>query len=143
MKKKILIIFSFILFVACSKEDENPSKAVVIGTYQLIEKEGSIPNSVQTGIDMEWQEKYVLRGDNTFTKTRIRDGVVLEASGSYETNISSANENLIIFYYATPNVLVGSCGSDKQEGALFQTESIFVSSWHACDGPRLTYEKMD
>jgi len=103
---------------------------------------GSIPNSETIGSEMEWQETYQLNTDGTFQKSRDRDGVITEISGTYNL-INNSNENLLELNFNSKSEIIGSCTSSTKEIMSLQSETIFLSSWNACDGPGLKYEKAD
>jgi hypothetical protein len=113
------------------------------GKWKLTQMTGSIPNSETTGSEMEWQEFYLLNTDGSFKKSRERNGILTEISGTYKV-VNSSNENLLEFIYASENEIIGTCYSDiLKEEMYFQSESILISNWEQCDGPGLKYEKVN
>lgn len=89
---------------------------------------------------MEWQETYTFRTDGTFQKSRDRNGVITEASGTYNLINSSGNWFLKLFFDGDSEI-IGSCYIGLKEEMYFQSENTFVSTWQNCDGPGLKYEK--
>ncbi len=142
MKKQILFLLIIGFLFSCNKDDISNSETEIIGTWQLIQMTGMIANSETTGAEMEWQETYRINSDGTFQKSRDRNGVITEASGTYNL-IENSNKLLLELNFNSESEIVGSCTSNTKETMSFQSETIFSSSWHACDGPGLTYEKKD
>ena len=143
MKKQILFLMIIgILFSWNKNDDEINLETEIIGNWKLIQMTGSIPNSETSGNEMEWQETYQLNPDGTFLKSRDRNGIITDASGTYNF-INNSNEPLIELNFDTESVIIGSCTSNTKETMSIQSETIFLSSWNACDGPGLKYEKID
>ena len=127
---------------SCNKNDDNDTENELVGNWKLIQMTGSIPNSETSGTEMEWQETYVLNANGTFLKSRDRDGITTEVSGTYNF-INNSNEPLIELNFDTESDIIGSCTSNMKETMNLQSETIFLSSWEACDGPGLKYEKIN
>lgn len=144
--KNVALVSLFVLFLfSCVTDNEVvflenqfPQK------WQLTEMTGQTPNSETTGAQMSWQEYYLLKADGTFTKAQIRNGVTTEASGTYsfETSFTS-NEKYLILTYKTSNSIIGSCTSDLNELLWVKSNTDMISSWMACDGPGLKYERVE
>ncbi len=142
MKKQILLLLLIGTLCSCSKDDFSVGLNDVIGNWKLVQMTGNIPNSETTGSEMEWQESYLLNSDGTFQKSRDRDGLVIEAFGTYSL-IENTEEVFLELNFNNQSEIIGSCSSDIKESMTFQSENIFTSSWNACDGPGLKYEKID
>lgn len=143
MKKQILFLMIFGILFSCNKNDDGFNlETEIIGNWKLIQMTGSIPNSETTGTEMEWQETYRLNADGTFLKSRNRDGVITEVSGTYNL-INNPNESLLELTFDSESEIVGSCTSNTKETMSLKSETIFLSTWNACDGPGLKYKKMD
>ncbi|NHN27773.1 hypothetical protein FIA58_019000 [Flavobacterium jejuense] len=143
MKKQILFLMIIGILCSCNKnDDETNLESGIIGNWKLIQMTGSLINSETTGAEMEWQESYRLNGDGTFQKSRNRDGVITEVSGTYNL-INNSNESLLELNFTSESEIVGSCTSNNKEIMNLQSETIFLSSWNACDGPGLKYKKID
>jgi len=141
MKKKILFLMIIGILCSCSKNEINLENQI-IGNWKLIQMTGTIPNSETTGTEMDWQETYLLNTDGTFQKSRNRDGVITEISGTYKL-INNSTESLLELNFNSESEIIGSCTSNTKETMNIQSETIFLSSWNACDGPGLRYEKID
>lgn len=132
------------ILCSCNKnnDDDINLKTEIIGNWKLTQMSGNFPNSETKGIEMEWQESYFLNANGTFKKYRERNGVITEASGTYNL-VNSSTENLIEFVYQNQNEIIGSCyfGIPKEE-MRFQSNNILFSNWEQCDGPSLKYEKI-
>jgi hypothetical protein len=143
MKKQILFLMIIGILFSCNKNDDGINlETEIIGNWKLIQMTGSIPNSETTGTEMEWQETYRINADGTFQKSRDRDGVITEVSGTYNL-INNSNEPLLELSFNSESTIVGSCISNTKETMSLKSETIFLSSWNACDGPGLKYEKTD
>jgi hypothetical protein len=141
MKKQILFLMIIGILCSCSKNEINLENQI-IGNWKLIQMSGTIPNSETTGTEMDWQETYLLNTDGTFQKSRNRDGVITEISGTYKL-INNSTESLLELNFNSESEIIGSCTSNTKETMNIQSETIFLSSWNACDGPGLRYEKID
>ena len=142
MKKQILILLAIVFLNSCKNNDDFNLQTEVVGNWQLIQMTGNIPNSATTGAEMEWQETYQFFIDGTFLKTRNRDGVIKEVSGTYNLN-NNTSETLLELNFTSESEIIGSCTSNIKETLKLQSETIFLSSWNACDGPGLKYEKVN
>lgn len=142
MQKHILFLLMIGFLCSCNKSDDFNMETEVIGNWKLIQITGSFPNSLTTGTEMDWQETYRLFIDGTFQKSRNRNGIIIEVSGTYNL-ITNPNETLLELNFNIESEIVGSCISTTKETMRLQSKTIFLSSWNACDGPGLKYEKTD
>lgn len=142
MKNKILFLMIIGVLFSCNKNDDNDIENELVGDWKLIQMTGSIPNSETSGTEMEWQETYVLNANGTFLKSRDRDGITTEVSGTYNF-ITNSNEPLIELNFDIESEIIGSCTSNRKETMNLKSETIFLSSWEACDGPGLKYKKFN
>lgn len=95
-----------------------------------------------TGDNMDWQEYYQLNSDETFLKSRERDGVVSEQRGTY-TFITSADGNYLELIYDENNDLIGNCTAEAKEILFLTSENELKATWDTCDGPGLLYERIE
>ena len=143
MKKQTLFLMVIGVLFSCNKNDDSINlESEIIGSWKLIQMTGSIPNSETTGSEMDWQETYQLNSNGTFQKSRERDGVVTEVSGTYNLTDNS-KEQLLELNFNSESEIIGSCTSNIKETMIFQSETIFYNSWNNCDGPGLKYEKIE
>ncbi|MFD0975272.1 hypothetical protein [Salinimicrobium gaetbulicola] len=143
MKKQTFFLMVIGVLFSCNKNDDSINlESEIIGSWKLIQMTGSIPNSETTGSEMDWQETYQLNSNGTFQKSRERDGVVTEVSGTYNLTDNS-KEQLLELNFNSESEIIGSCTSNIKETMIFQSETIFYNSWNACDGPGLKYEKIE
>ncbi|WP_066225366.1 hypothetical protein [Formosa haliotis] len=141
MKKATLICLLLGLLLACSNDDDsNTNTTEVIGTWKLTEMTGNLPNSTTSGDEMEWQETYLFNPDLTFTKSRERNGITTEASGTFLLKQTS-HESLLELKFNTENDIIGSCYSDLKEDFYIEASNTLSSTWKNCDGPGLIYKK--
>ncbi|MFD1314289.1 hypothetical protein [Namhaeicola litoreus] len=138
-QKTLLVIFFLSTLLSCSNEEETklnkyPQKWILVKmTYHMTGTEVS-------GLDMPWQEIYLLNENGTFKKQRESEGAVTEESGLYK-RIENNNETLLEFHYKTPSEIVGSCTGNQLETLWLKTNNILVSTWLQCDGPGLEYHR--
>ncbi len=141
MKHPILVALLLIVITAC--EDNDPVTPELEGEqWQLVKMWGQVPNSETTGEDMEWQEYYLLMDDDTFIKSRTRDGVVEEAGGKYSFQ-ELADGTYLVLDYEEDSALMGNCFGNQQEQLFLETEKTLIGTWQACDGPGLEYERVE
>lgn len=95
-----------------------------------------------TGSKMDWQEDYLLNSDKTFVKSRQRNGVVSEQSGSY-TFFTTTDGTYLELVYNKSNNLIGNCTAEPKEILFFTSTNELTSTWAACDGPGLLYERLE
>jgi len=141
MKKLNILFVLLIVLFSCSNDDDSSLKNHQ-GKWELTQMRGSFTNSETTGSEMEWQEFYLLNANGTFEKSRKRNGIVTEVSGTYSL-FNSSNENLLEFTYDNESEIIGTCYSNLREEMHFQSENILFSNWEQCDGPGLKYEKIN
>lgn len=142
MKNRILFILVFGLLFSCSKNDDQ-AEIEVVGKWKLVKMTGSTSNSETKGIDMEWQESYLLNENGTFQKLRETGESSSMASGTFKV-ISSSNETTIEFLYSNENTILGSCySSTLTEVMVLSSNNMIYSTWSNCDGPGLEYKKVN
>jgi hypothetical protein len=143
MKKLIFLTLFSCFFFSCKKDtcndmvfDQNnyPQK------WKLIEMAENFQTKLTTGANMPWQESYVLDTNGTFIKTRLQDGLTSGGTGRF-TILEDANGKYIQLKYDTLNNIIGSCY--LQEEYLRFVADKLISSWAACDGPGLTYQRTE
>lgn len=143
MKKYVLFSMTIGILLSCSNDDDDLNlESEIIGNWELIEMTGSTPNSETVGDEMEWQETYYLNDDETFLKSRDRDGVITQASGTYDF-INNSKGPLLELTFDSESEIIGSCTSNTKETMSIQSGTIFLSSWKNCDGPGLRYKKVN
>jgi hypothetical protein len=145
--KMLLYMICFGLVAACSKDEPAKVKEfndeVYPQKWKLVKMTGSMANSETTGSAMSWQETYLLKSDNSFIKSRVRDNVTTEAKGTYAFTQTN-NENLLVLTYDANNELIGSCLSNSlQESFMVRSTTSVYSTWQMCDGPGLEYERIE
>jgi hypothetical protein len=150
MKKLIIILVVLASIYSCTKEtDDMASNMEYNGQWELVKMTGSLEGSEYTGLDMDWQETYIINEDETFTKTRVRGDSTIVVSGTYtytEEGLLEESELDLITYikfsHNTDNAIIGSCGFQSlTEYLYFNSNNKLISTWNACDGPGLEYIK--
>lgn len=142
MKRSIIFCALLMVFCSCSNDNIKVITTDYQGKWELYKMSGRIANSETTGSAMEWQEYYSFNGDGSFAKSRTRNGVKTEISGSYIiTKIQE--ESFLELTYKTESEIIGSCyGNDKEELHILPNATL-SSTWKNCDGPGLEYKKMN
>lgn len=138
MKNVLFLFVSVWILSSCTKEfdlDKFPQK------WQLTSMFGQISDSSTSGSDMEWQESYLLNSDGTFTKSRVRNGVLIEASGTFVFNDLTDGRYLELSYESS-SAIIGSCISGLKETLWVRSERKMSGTWSYCDGPGLEYERI-
>ena len=105
---------------------------------------GQTADSERKGTDMAWQEFYLLNSDGTFIKSRVRNSVSTEASGTFSFETVSG-EKFLTLTYKTSNSMIGSCTSQSLTESLWtkiNNTNKMISRWAECDGPGLEYERV-
>lgn len=104
---------------------------------------GSFDGSETTGSAMEWQETYTFKTDFTFVKSRVADTSTNSSSGVFEVTKEN-NETLLYLTYLEETPIAGSCFGKSQEVLnLMNGGQSLQSTWLACDGPGLFYERIE
>jgi len=140
MKKYLLCLFLICSLSTCTGDDELepdqfPQK------WQLVKMSGEMLNTETTGADMAWQEYYILNSDDTFTKLREQDGILSEASGSFEF-VYSGEEEYLELNYPAENDLIGNCEQEPRERLVLKSDDRLLGTWSYCDGPGLEYKRV-
>lgn len=151
MKKLIFLLLAVSVLQSCAIDDLSKAEEFsATGRWDLVRMSGSVPNSTQTGSDMEFQEFYILKGDGTFIKSRTEDGVVTTVSGTYEISDPMPGEYAHLIHkeitmkHELRSHLLATCYANSLEEDLFFTpDLIMVSNYKACDGPGLEYVKVN
>jgi hypothetical protein len=151
--KKLLLPSIMLLFFSCasnedpSKENDLVSFDLRVGPepcaerWQLVSMTGNIATMApQVGGEMAWQEWYILHQDQTFIKVRLRDSILTQAVGLYDTLSLKGDFKYIEFVYDADNELIGNCSGDPKEWLQILNGGL-SATWNVCDGPGLFYEK--
>lgn len=144
MKKFAILAVSYFIFISCTTDDEI-TQSELLGEWELVRTTTPFEGSESTGEEMEWQESYTLRADNTFTKERVENDEMFVAEGTFVLhhepygNVGTAH---VTMSYESENNLIASCYSSQlQEKLYFESEELMVSTWNQCDGLGLEYAK--
>ncbi len=147
--KKLLLILFISSILSCTMEAEQPVENDLMGEWVLVKTTGQFSAVEYTGNDMPFQESYHLQEDGTFLKLRMNDGEQIEATGTYEfledgyTIYGEEVRKFIEFQYESENELIANCTRSFTEHLYFTTGGELISTYQACDGLGLYYEKMD
>lgn len=136
MNRIVLFVMMLSVFFSCEKDEDE-----LVGIWKLVKMVGSWSGSETGGAEMEWQENYLLNEEGTFLKTRIRDGIVTKETGKYVINEDS-NQEYMELTFDSENDIVASCYGGLKE-IMIKSDNVFLGTWNACDGPSLTYEKLN
>ena len=143
MKRVLLLCSVLVTLVSCQKEDLVKAEAAPYPqTWKLVKTTGQLPGSTRTGADMVFQETYVFQADGTFVKKRQQGNQALEARGTFSVQHLSDGPYAVLAY-AAANPIIGSCTQTTWiETLIIKTDDTMVSTWQACDGPGLEYQKV-
>lgn len=139
---KYTVVSFLFLILSCSNQDDLVFDGNTDQEWRLVSISG-FNGSVTEGEEMEWQETYRFAEDGTFTKTRTANGETLFGSGRFDL-AEANNEQLVELAYSEANAIVGSCfGQESETLILDDNKARLRSTWQACDGPGLIYERVD
>lgn len=144
MKKLSLFFLAVMACFSCSNPDDFGLESVQFvyndQKWELRRMTGSFVGSETTGDAMDWQEYYLFTPQGTFVKSRTRDGLVVEAKGTFEVvEYESDIAHYLELTYETGKALAGNCTGDNTEILMYRSASEISSIWMACDGPGLDY----
>ena len=137
--QKVLLFLVLIALTSCSKEfelDQFPQEWKLIS----MTADQITPTIIATGSEMEWQETYTLNSDGTFTKSRNRDGIITDASGTFVFK-EIANEKYFELSFVTGISILTSCTPGK-EMLWVKSQTKLLGTWSNCDGIGLEYERI-
>jgi len=140
MKKSNVLCALLVLFCSCSSDNLESISTDYQGKWELYKMSGRIADSETMGTAMEWQEYYSFNPDGSFIKSRTRNGIKTEISGSY-TISRLQDESFFELSYKTDSEIIGGCyGNNKEELHILPNVTL-SSTWKNCDGPGLEYKK--
>lgn len=149
MKNLIFVALVIGNLISCSFDkgidpeslEENNDIEKYYDKWELVEMSGNMANMpAATGSEMEWQEYYILNLDSTFTKSRKRDDIVKEESGTY-VFVALSDGKYLELSYKSDNDLIGNCTSEPRELLKLNSDNTMIGTWWACDGPGLVYKR--
>ena len=147
--KHLWIFCILLLAMACSKDESQterfPFNAEILPQkWELFRMSGSLAGSETEGAEMQWQESYVLRGNDTFTKKRSSEDGTIEAGGTFEFILEEDGSQGVLFTYQEGSDIIGNCtGTNSEYLYLRDEEQTLQSTWWACDGPGLFYQRVE
>ncbi|UWY27066.1 hypothetical protein N4T20_15195 [Flavobacterium sp. TR2] len=141
MKKIGLLIAVIFSLVSCSNDDNDNKPAESYHGKWILTKMGSGNPAVNSIDVLEWEESYTFNSNNTFSKTRKKEGKTITVSGTYSV-VKTADQIRFELVYTKESDIVSSCTSKTKE-SLYIINSIgnLYGTWSICDGPILVYEK--
>lgn len=148
MKIKIHLLALLLIFSACSSEKEEKIEVADFSAdsfpiqWELTEMSTMLVGSQTSGDDLPYNEYYVLKEDNTFTKTRVANGNALKAFGNYSLT-SINNDEYFKLEYSSPNDLVESCSSSTIEHLIIDSSTKIRGTANACDWPSKIYRRVN
>lgn len=144
MKKTVIVFILMLSLISCSNNSVDSKSKVAIdyyGKWTLVKMSGSIANSDTTGAEMDWQESYVFNADGTFTKIRLRDNITTKSSGTFLIQKDDDSVSFSLMHSKNSGIIGNCSGDDLSEFLSIHKDNLLQSSWWACDGPGLFYEK--
>ncbi len=141
MKNILSIILIVFLLTSCSKNDEIHTN-LLSNKFVLVAMSSMGPDSERTGDKMDWQEYYVFDSDSTFLKSRTENNKTIVAEGTYRIKIMVDGEYMILSY-PEESEIIGSCEHKPSEMLFIIDHDYLRNSWGTCDGPVLSYKRVD
>lgn len=141
MKKYFLSLFLGVSLISCNEEDGfdpdlYPQK------WQLVKIYYGIVNSGSTGDNLDWQEYYILYKNQSFTKSRLQEGILYEATGTFKY-VNSDEGDYLELNYPVDSGIISNCSEEPVERLLVKSVDYMIgNSWLACDGPGLEYKRV-
>lgn len=141
MKKYFLSLFLGVSLISCNEEDGfdpdlYPQK------WQLVKIYYGIVNSESTGDNLDWQEYYILYKNQSFTKSRLQEGILYEATGTFKY-VNSDEGDYLELNYPVDSGIISNCSEEPVERLLVKSVDYMIgNSWLACDGPGLEYKRV-
>lgn len=142
----ILISLTFILG-ACGNDSSKTSDSVLDSgqfpqKWELVSMSGMVANVPPvSGVEMDWQEYYILASDGTFVKSRDNGEETIMVAGLYKISELEDGKYLKLVYGSSSEI-IGNCSNKNEEYLRFETINSLVGTWWACDGPGLFYKRI-
>lgn len=137
-----IFLSALFLFVCCVDTDDEILTDSVFGKWKLVRMSASLIGSESTGDNMDWQEFYIFNTDSTFFRSQTKNGATIEENGIFSSKVLVNDRPYLSLNYPKDRKLAGSCyGNDKEE-LVFSLKDVLSSTWQACDGPGLDYQKV-
>ncbi len=141
MKKFASIFMLMLSIVSCSNDDaDSRNSSSYYGKWELTKYTTTFILAIYVAGEPQWKEFYDFKSDDTFVKTRIRNGITTTASGTFKTTLIQNQTHLQLTYNAESDI-IGSC-TGKLNEELFIKEGTLISTWQNCDGPGFEYSKV-
>jgi len=141
LKKYLLSLLLIFSLISCNEEDgfdpdSYPQK------WQLLKMYYGMVNSESTEDELEWQEYYILYENQSFTKSRLQEDILYEATGTFKY-VNSDGDEYLELTYPTDSGIISNCSEEPVERLLVKSDDYMVgNSWLACDGPGLEYKRV-
>lgn len=141
MKKYLFNLFLMVSLISCNGEDgfdpdSYPQK------WQLVKMYYGMVSSELTGDELDWQENYILYENQSFTKSRLQEGVLYEATGTFKY-VNSDGDEYLELTYPSDSGIISNCSEEPVERLLVKSDDYMIgNSWLACDGPGLEYKRV-
>ncbi|MFN3800415.1 MAG: hypothetical protein ACK4SB_01920 [Belliella pelovolcani] len=151
MKKGFIYIFLALLcFMSCNQDDKDP-QFNILGYWNVSLVSAPMTNTVLSGDQIVFSERYIFNDDGTFIKFSTRNNRSLEpltepiqALGLYEMKdaLDPSHVFELTLTFETNRGMAVNCGNDGVENLLLTKENRLVNnSWSACDGLHFVYQK--
>jgi len=147
MKSLTFILFSAILLLSCSQEENIPILKDIVGEWALIKTHDRNHQEVKEGEDLERSEFYIFSADGTFIKSITQDGVTKTASGIFQTEeaplyISRSIKVMLKLKFKSGEPIYESCEVDHEDLEISAHDGFLMNYiWGPCDRLIFTYEK--
>lgn len=147
MYKYFNILIFIIVIPSCSTRNldtnrPSDSKPKDFQEWKLTKVIRANKNIEMNGSEIERPEIYRFYDNGTFEKIQLRYGKPLKASGNYKIRKDHGVLNYELDYTAYSEIIGNCTGENKETLSMKTTDKYLKSSWWACDGPGLFYEKL-
>lgn len=142
MRTFIPIFLLIGLLTSCFSDDstiEPVDLSVYPQLWELSKTTIGMTNTVFTGEEMPFQEKYILYENGEFLKVREDDSGKYELEGVFYYEAQDGKTFLRLNYYEE-DAIIGNCtGNNTETLILMKDTNSLVGTWQYCDGPTLEY----
>lgn len=149
ISSKIFLFAILGIFASCSSTEEKQESPAVVDLsvdefpqeWKLVLMSTMLVGSETTGEDMYYQENLIFTADETFTKTRIKNGTTIKATGTFTKDLQGS-ENFYILKYTHESEIIDNCNGSKEEYLYILSNSVLTGTANACDHPSKKYERI-
>lgn len=150
MRSLLLVALVVLSLISC-RSDRDPQADLEVPftadvypqRWEMVEMSTMQAGSQTSGDDMEYEEDFFFKRDNTFVKTRKQDGVTTEATGTYTRRTEENGEEFYELVYDEDSELIENCSMDRTELLSISSENSLNGTANMCDYPTKRYERTE